>query len=141
MKGYLSILIVLSIAGCTYLQPSNLGAVDACKLSSVDDTTFCKSINTADSIWINPLNKIVNSRILERDSLLYVYFKYHQNVSGHEVTGCWMPFDRHSETGYIVLNFCDTSSKKSFQYTSTEAYTNFNLYQVNTSVKIYRAKS
>ena len=94
MKGYLSILIVLSIAGCTYLQPSNLGAVDACKLSSVDDTTFCKSINTADSIWINPLNKIVNSRILERDSLLYVYFKYHQNVSGHEVTGCWMPFDR-----------------------------------------------
>ena len=130
MKGYLSILIVLSIAGCTYLQPSNLGAVDACKLSSVDDTTFCKSINTADSIWINPLNKIVNSRILERDSLLYVYFKYHQNVSGHEVTGCWMPFDRHSETGYIVLNFCDTSSKKSFQYTSTEAYTNFNLYQV-----------
>lgn len=42
MKGYLSILIVLSIAGCTYLQPSNLGAVDACKLSSVDDTTFCK---------------------------------------------------------------------------------------------------
>lgn len=59
-----------------------------------------------------------------------MYFKYHQNVSGHEVTGCWMPFDRHSETGYIVLNFCDTSSKKSFQYTSTEAYTNFNLYQV-----------
>ena len=72
MKGYLSILIVLSIAGCTYLQPSNLGAVDACKLSSVDDTTFCKSINTADSIWINPLNKIVNSRIFERDLPLQV---------------------------------------------------------------------
>ena len=30
----------------------------------------------------------------------------------------------------MIGNFCDTSSKKSFQYTSTEAYTNFNLYQV-----------
>ncbi len=73
-----------------------------------------------DSTWINALNKIEFP--VQQDSLLNVYFKYNQIINGYEVTGRWMPFDPHSETGYLIMNFRDTINGNSFQYVNTEKY-------------------
>ena len=73
-----------------------------------------------DSTWINALNKIEFP--VQQDSLLNVYCKYNQIINGYEVTGRWMPFDPHSETGYLIMNFRDTINGNSFQYVNTEKY-------------------
>ena len=89
------------------------------------NTTFQKSNNPADSVWINALNKIKLPETIEQDNLINVYFKYNQIVNGYEVTARWMPFDKNSETGYLVMNFRNTKNGQSFQYFETEKYNNF----------------
>lgn len=76
-----------------------------------------------DSIWINALNEIEFP--VQQDGLLNVYFKYNQIINGYEVTGRWMPFDPHSETGYLIMNFRDTINGNSFQYVNTEKYNSY----------------
>lgn len=76
-----------------------------------------------DSAWINALNEIEFP--VQQDGLLNVYFKYNQIINGYEVTGRWMPFDPHSETGYLIMNFRDTINGNSFQYVNTEKYNSY----------------
>lgn len=76
-----------------------------------------------DSTWINALNEIEFP--VQQDSLLNVYFKYNQIINGYEVTGRWMPFEPHSETGYLIMNFRDTINGNSFQYVNTEKYNSY----------------
>ena len=73
-----------------------------------------------DSAWINALNEIEFP--VQQDGLLNVYFKYNHIINGYEVTGRWMPFEPHSETGYLIMNFRDTINGNSFQYVNTEKY-------------------
>ena len=76
-----------------------------------------------DSAWINALNEIEFP--VQQDGLLNVYFKYNQIINGYEVTGRWMPFEPHSETGYLIMNFRDTINGNSFQYVNTEKYNSY----------------
>ena len=76
-----------------------------------------------DSIWINALNEIEFP--VQQDGLLNIYFKYNQIINGYEVTGRWMPFEPHSETGYLIMNFRDTINGNSFQYVNTEKYNSY----------------
>ena len=62
---------------------------------------------------------------MKNDSLINVYFKYNQIINGYEVTGRWMPFEPHSETGYLIMNFRDTINGNSFQYVNTEKYNSY----------------
>lgn len=81
------------------------------------------NIDPTDSAWIDTLNKIEFP--VKQDSLINVYFKYNQLVNGYEVTGRWMPFEPHSETGYLIMNFRDTTNGNSFQYINTEKYNSY----------------
>jgi len=81
------------------------------------------NINPTDFAWIDTLNKIEFP--VKQDSLINVYFKYNQIVNGYEVTGRWMPFETHSETGYLIMNFRDTTNGNSFQYVNTEKYCSY----------------
>ena len=103
MKTCISILIALLLLGCKGKQPSN------------------SNINSADYAWINTLKELP----MKNDSLINVYFKYNQIINGYEVTGRWMPFEPHSETGYLIMNFRDTINGNSFQYVNTEKYNSY----------------
>ena len=89
------------------------------------DTTFQKSNNPNDSVWIKALNKIDLPKSIQQDNLINVYFKYNQIINGYEVTARWLPFHPKSETGYLIMNFRDTTNGQSFQYIETEKYNNF----------------
>lgn len=84
-----------------------------------------------DSTWINALNEIEFP--VQQDSLLNVYFKYNQIINGYEVTGRWMPFEPHSETGYLIMNFRDTINGNSFQYVNTEKYNSYDIDNITFS--------
>lgn len=88
------------------------------------------NINPTDSAWINTLNKIEFP--LKHDSLLNVYFKYNQIVNGYEVTARWMPFEPHSETGSVIINFRHTTNGQSFQYVEN-IYHNFDIDKITFS--------
>lgn len=51
-----------------------------------------------------------------KDSHINVYFKYKQLVNGYEVTARWIPYDSHSETGTVILNFRNRDTGEEFQY-------------------------
>lgn len=91
-----------------------------------------------DSAWINALNEIEFP--VQQDGLLNVYFKYNQIINGYEVTGRWMPFEPHSETGYLIMNFRDTINGNSFQYVNTEKYNSYDTDNItfSTDFKGYR---
>jgi len=97
------------------------------------DTTFQKSNNPADSVWINALNKIELPKTIQQDNLINVYFKYNQIVNGYEITARWLPFYPKCETGYLIMNFRNTSNGQSFQYIETEKYNNYNTDNVTFS--------
>ena len=44
-----------------------------------------------------------------------------------------MPFDPHSETGYVVMNFRNSKNGTSFQYVNFEKYNNSNTDEVTFS--------
>lgn len=88
------------------------------------------TINPTNSTWINTLNKIEFP--LMHDSLLNVYFKYNQLVNGYEVTGRWMLFDAHSETGEAIINFHHVERGQSFHYTES-IYRNFDMDEITFS--------
>ena len=88
------------------------------------------NINPTDSAWIYTLNKIVFP--VKQDSLINVYFKYNQIVNGYEVTARWMPFEPHSETGSVIMNFCHTTGGQSFQYVEN-MYHNFDMDEITFS--------
>lgn len=94
------------------------------------DTTFVKSVDLADSVWIGALNRIPLPLTIDQDSLINVYFRYKQPINGYEVTARWMPFDTQCETGYVVMNFHDTNTGRAFQYINAEKYNNFNTDEV-----------
>ena len=112
MKNCISILIALLLLGCKSRQTSNL------------------NINSADSVWINGLNKI--ELPLRQVSPINVYFKYNQLVNSYEITGRWMPFDAHSETGGVIINFRHVESGQSFHYTES-IYCNFDMDEITFS--------
>lgn len=90
------------------------------------DKNFYKSNHTLDSAWINALNKINLPKSIKQDSLINVYFKYIQIVDGYEITGRWMPFEPIGcETGYLIMNFRDTTNGNSFQYINTQKYNSY----------------
>lgn len=76
MKTCISILIALLLLGCKCTQTSD------------------SNINSADYVWINTFKELP----MKNDSSINV-FKYNQLVNGYEVTGWWMPFETHRETG------------------------------------------
>jgi hypothetical protein len=54
-----------------------------------------------------------------------VYIKYNRPIGKYEVTMLWQPFKSQGcETGLVIANFCDTITKRSFQYVNTEKYNN-----------------
>lgn len=65
----------------------------------------------------------------KQDSLINVYFKYNQIVNGYEVTARWTPFEPHSETGSVIMNFRHTTSGQSFQYIEN-IYRNFDMDEI-----------
>lgn len=93
------------------------------------DTTFVKSTDPADSVWIGALNRIPLPPTIDQDSLINVYFKYKQPIKGYEITARWMLSDARSWYGYIVMNFRNTNSGASFHVSSDE-YANFNTDEV-----------
>ena len=88
------------------------------------------NINPTDSAWIDTLNKIVFP--VKQDSLINVYFKYNQIVNGYEVTARWMPFEPHSETGCVIMNFRHTTSGQTLQYVEN-IYHNFDMDEITFS--------
>ena len=111
MKNYILILALL-IVGCGNRQ------------------VLHNNINPTDSAWIYTLNKIVLP--VKQDSLINVYFKYNQIVNGYEVTGRWMPFEPHSETGCVIMNFRHTTSGQAFQYVEN-IHHNFDMDEITFS--------
>lgn len=90
----------------------------------------CKNINSADSAWVNALDRV--ELPTTKDSLIKVYFKYNQLVNGYEVTGRWMPFEPHNETGSVIMNFRHTTGGQSFQYIEN-IYHNFDMDKITFS--------
>ena len=58
------------------------------------------------------------SDALGEDSLINVHLKYNQIVNGYEVTAKWMPFNKMSETGTVVMNFHNIKTGKDYKYYS-----------------------
>lgn len=55
-----------------------------------------------------------------------VYMKYNKPFGKYEVTMLWQPFEsQRCETGLAIINFRDTITHRSFQYTNTEKYNNY----------------
>jgi hypothetical protein len=54
----------------------------------------CSSKKESDSTpqWVKRLNEIALPGYMQGDSLINVYFKYNQTVTGYDVTGRWMPY-------------------------------------------------
>ena len=126
MKHCILIWVVLAMISCWDRQ--------ATTQTAQTDTTFYKSNNPLDSVWINALNKINLPKSIKQDSLINVYFKYDTIIDDYEITGRWMPFESTGcETGYLVMNFRNTISGQSFQYIEEEKYNNFNTDRVTFS--------
>jgi hypothetical protein len=98
------------------------------------DTTFQKSNNPADSVWIRRLNTIKLPKSIQQDNLINVYFKYNQIINGYEVTARWLPFHPKCETGYLIMDFrYNEEWRDSFKYVETEKYNNYNTDKVTFS--------
>ena len=87
----------------------------------------------ADTEWIDSLNQIPLPDSIQTDDFINVYFKYNKLICGYEVTARWMPFDPHSETGYVVMNFRNSKNGTSFQYVNFEKYNNSSTDEVTFS--------
>jgi len=66
--------------------------------------------------WAKRLNEILIPDYMQGNTQVDVYFKYNQLVNGYEVTAKWMPYDRFSETGVVVMNFLNKNTGMEFQY-------------------------
>ena len=74
--------------------------------------------------WVEKMNEITLPDYMQGDSLINVYFKYNQTIKGYEVTGRWMPYDKLTETGNVVINFHHKETGNEFQYFG-EKYNSF----------------
>ena len=131
MKHCIHILVVLIMFGCGNRQT-------ATRTKQIKtDTTFYKSNHPLDSAWINALNKINLPKSIKQDCLINVYFKYNQIVNGYEITGRWMPFEPTGcETGYLIMNFRDTTNGNSFQYINTKKYNSYDTDNITFSKEL-----
>lgn len=86
-----------------------------------------------DTNWIDRLDQIPLPDSIQTDDFINVYFKYNKLICGYEVTARWMPFDPHSETGYVVMNFRNSKNGTSFQYVNFEKYNNSSTDEVTFS--------
>ena len=126
-------LIILMLISCGQGTGQDITEQSEINTETDIDTTFQKSNTPADSIWINALNKIELPKTIQQDNLINVYFKYNQIVNGYEVTARWLPFHPKCETGYLIMNFRNTTNRQSFQYIETEKYNNFDTDKVTFS--------
>lgn len=74
--------------------------------------------------WAMRLNDIPMPEYMKGESHIDVYFKYNQAVNGYEVTARWMPYDKQSETGLVIMNFRNKDTGDEFHYFG-EKYNSF----------------
>lgn len=75
-----------------------------------------ESVSDSTPQWVDRLNEIALPDYMQGDSLINVYFKYNQTINGYEVTSRWMPYDKLTETGNVVINFHHKETGSEFQY-------------------------
>jgi len=141
----LTLLAILTLFSCTnrvteqYNTTVSIAEDYKTKMMYLD--SVIKSNNPADYEWISALNQIKLPETIQPDStinkikwpysdtqveIINVYFKYNQIVNGYEVTARWLPFEYiECETGYLIMNFRNTTNGQSFQYIETEKYNSF----------------
>lgn len=131
MRTYLLILSSLLMVCCGNQQVRQ--STEKAIITAVNDTNAkplaiaTSKIDSPDSTWIKVLNKITLPQSIHSNNLINVYYKYDTIINGYEVTARWMPFDPHSETGYVVMNFHHINNGQSFQYINSKKYNNYNL--------------
>ena len=91
----------------------------------------CSSKKESDSTpqWVERLNEIELPDYMQGDSLINVYFKYNLTVNWYVITGRWMPYDKYSETGKVVINIRNKVARTEFQYFS-DKYNSFDTDEV-----------
>lgn len=90
-----------------------------------------KDISTCESTqWVAKLDSVSLQYDICSDSAISVYFKYNQAISGYEVTAKWLPFNKMSETGAVVINFHNLRSGMDCQYFA-EKYNSFDTDKIS----------
>ena len=118
---------------CGHSSQGNCALTDSTVLDSMEEygdpvVSYKKLIYEHEQGWIKELESIEITQNAKRHSDLKerfnVYFKYNQTVDNYAVTCRFIPFDKDTETGYLVAKF--QRGDTCFYYTD-EVRTNYHL--------------
>lgn len=114
MNGYILLIPLLLLLGCTCRQRSTLKQVDKQSHVLDGDTFYTPDISIRklegekEQAWIKPLQAM---EIPENRRGINVYIKYVSKVDGYTVTCRFMPYGSGVETGYALVRFCRGDSE------------------------------
>ena len=80
--------------------------------------------------WVAKLDSVSLQYDICSKSAISAYFKYKQAVAGYEVTAKWLPFDKMSETGAVVISFHNPKSGMDYHYFA-EKYHSFDTDKIS----------
>lgn len=124
--GAIAFIAVLVLSLASYLMGSRSEEDQRTESNDIEESWAVVPVDIQGPIpdWVEKLNAIPLPAYMQDTSLIDVYFKYNQSVSGYDVTARWRTFGADSETGVVAMNFCNPESGAEFQYFS-EKYNSF----------------
>ena len=124
--GAIAFIAILVLSLACYMMESRSEEEQRTENNDIEESWAIVPVDIQGSIpdWVEKLNAIPLPSYMQDTSLIDVYFKYNQPVSGYDVAARWRAFGADSETGMVVMNFCNPETGAEFQYFN-EKYNSF----------------